>query len=400
MNIVYFGDQWDDLWRRRQQIAWRLSQKEPIDETWYIEGPLTLTSLAKHWLGRADGDACDRWRRIREKGLQFETDSLHVVTPLTPLPTTANTLGRWVNHWTHRQAVSRVARANRGKQVLLWLSKPMDLPWIDAFEPRLICYDSTERFWEFEDAPLRVRQLWRQQDERLARRADVVFVQTEEHLREKQAEGVNVFLMPNAADVDQFDIPANSLPVDLECIPDPRIGYVGSINYRIDWDLVEHILRCLPQFNLVFIGNSAGNAKCEYLAHRYGNIHFLGPRPYQQIPAYLDGMSVCIIPFCATSLTISQSPLKLFDYLAAGKPIVATNGANVGELEPWVRIANHHDDLCLAVKRAAAEDCPKLEQTRRMVAAQNSWTVRVEQMWEIITAHLSEKIAQRKASAG
>ena len=85
--------------------------------------------------------------------------------------------------------------------------------------------------------------------------------------------------------------------------------------------------------------------------------------------------------------------MKLFDYLAAGKPIVATNGANVGELEPWVRIANDYDDFCLAIKRAAAEDCPELQQTRRIVAAQNSWTVRVEQIWETITAHLSEKIA-------
>ncbi len=399
MNLVYFGDQWDDLWRRRQQIAGRLSQKEPIDETWYIEGPLTLTSLAKHWLGKADGDACDRWRRIGQKGLQFDTGGLHVLTPVTPLPSTAHTLGRRLNHWTSRLAVSRVARANRGKQVLLWLSKPTDLPWLDYFAPVLICYDSTERFWEFEDAPLRVRQLWRRQDERLARRADVVFVQTEEHLREKQAQGVNVFLMPNAADIDQFDIPANSLPSDLGDIPEPRVGYVGSINYRIDWDLVEHILRCLPQSNLVFIGNSAGEPNCEYLARRYKNVHFLGPRTHQQIPAYLRGMSVGIIPFRTTSLTVSQSPLKLFDYLAAGKPIVATNGAKVGELAPWARIANDYDDFCLAVKRAAAEDCPELQQGRRRVAAQNSWTVRVEQMWEIITAHLSENTAQRKASA-
>ena len=393
MNIVYFGDQWDDLWRRRQQIAGRLAQKEPIARAWYIEGPVTLTSLAKHWVGRADGDACDRWRRIREKGLQFETDSLYVVTPLTPWPTTTNSVGRRLNHWAYRLAVKQVAVANRHSPVLLWLSKPTDLPWIDYFAPVLTCYDSTERFWEFEDAAPRLRQLWQRQDAQLARRADVVFVQTEEHLREKQAQGIKAFLMPNAVDIDQFEFPARNVPAYLRDIPTPRIGYVGSINYRLNWDLVEHMLNRLPQFSMVFIGDSTDQAPCEQLRRRYPNIYFLGSRSYQQIPAYLAAMAVCIIPFCTTSLTLSQSPLKLFDYLAAGKPIVATNGANVGELERWVRIAEDYDHFCLALRHAAAEDCPVLQQTRRRIAARNSWAVRVEQIWEIVTTQLSEKVA-------
>jgi len=393
VNIVYFGDQWDDLWRRRQQIAGRLAQKGSIAGAWYIEGPVTLTSLAKHWLGKADGDACDRWRRIRKKGLHFAIDSLHVVTPLTPWPATTNSVGRRLNHWAYRLAVKQVAVASRHRPVLLWLSKPTDLPWINYFAPVLTCYDSTERFWEFEDAAPRLRQLWQHQDAQLARRADVVFVQTDEHLREKQAQGANVFLMPNAVDTEQFEVPEENVPADLRDIPAPRIGYVGSINYRLNWDLVEHMLNRFPQFSMVFIGNSADKAPREQLRRRYPNIYFLGPRPYHQIPAYLHSMSVCIIPFCTTSLTLSQSPLKLFDYLAAGKSIVATNGANVRNLERWVRVADDYDDFCRAIQRAVDEDCPELQQARRMVAAQHSWSVRVEQIWEIISTHLSEKAA-------
>ena len=393
MNIVYFGDQWDNLWRRRQQIAWRLAQKGAIDRTWYIEGPLTLTSLIKDWWGKADFDAHSRWRRVREQGLQFQTNGLQVLTPVTLLPKTANALGNQLNYQAYQLAVRRVAQANRNQQILLWLSKPMDLPWLDCFAAALVCYDSTERFWEFEDVAVPVRQRWQRQDEQLARRADVVFVQTEEHLREKQAQGANVFLMPNAVDTDRFDISANSPPPDLKDIPTPRIGYVGSINYRIDWDLVEHILGSLPQFNIVFIGNSGGDPHCDHLSRRYPNMHFLGPCPYEQVPAYLQGMDVCIIPFLATNLTVSQSPLKLFDYLAAGKPIVATNVGNEGELAEWVRIADDYGGFCQAIERAVAEDCPELQQSRRRVAAQNSWAVRVEQIWEIISKHLFEKAA-------
>jgi len=393
MNMVFFGDQWDNLWRRRQQIAWRLVQKEAIGQTWYIESPVTVTSLIKDWRGKADVEAHNRWERIRQKGLWVDINGVHVVTPVTLLPETTNPLGHQLNHWHYGRVVRRVARVNRHRPVLLWLSKPMDLPWIDYFAPVLTCYDSTERFWEFEDAAPRLRQLWRYQDAQLARRADVVFVQTEQHLREKQAQGANVFLIPNAVDTDRFDTSANSPPSDLKDIPTPRIGYVGSINYRIDWDLVEHILRCLPQFNVVFVGISAGDSRFDSLARRYQNMHSLGPRSYAQIPAYLHAMDVCVIPFLATPLTISQSPLKLFDYLAAGKPIVATNVGNMGELEQWVQIADSHDGFCPAIEKAVAEDCPELQQSRRLVASQNSWNVRVEQIWDIISSRLAEKIA-------
>ena len=396
MNTVFFGDQWDNLWRRRQQIAWRLEQKEAIGQTWYIESPVTVTSLIKDWRGKADVEAHSRWERIRQEGLRVDINGVHVVTPVTLLPETTNPLGNQLNHWAHGRVVRRVVRANRHRPVLLWLSKPTDLFWIDYFAPVLTCYDSTERFWEFQDAAPRLRQLWRYQDAQLARRADVVFVQTEQHLREKQAQGANVFLMANAVDTDRFDTSANSPPSpppDLRDIPTPRIGYVGSINYRIDWDLVEHILRCLPQFNVVFIGNSAGDSRFDSLARRYQNMHPLGPRPYEQIPAYLHAMDVCIIPFLATPLTISQSPLKLFDYLAAGKPIVATNVGNMGELEQWVQIADSHDGFCPAIESAVAEDCPELQQDRRLVASQNSWSVRVEQIWDIISSRVPEKVA-------
>ncbi len=391
MNIVYFGDQWDNMWRRRQQIAWRIAQKGGIGQTWYIEGPLTLTSLVKNWWGKADLEAHSRWRRVRQQGLQFDTKGLHVVTPLTPLPTAANTIGRQLNHWAYRQAVKRVARADCNKQVLLWLSKPSDLLWVDYFSPVLICYDSTDKFWECDPVPIRARR--RRQDEQLARCADVVFVQTDEHLREKQAQGANVFLMPNAVDTDRFDVSPNSVPLDLNDIPTPRIGYVGSINDRIDWDLIEHILRCLRQFNMVFIGNSAKDPHCDDLTRQYPNVHFLGPRPYDQVPAYLHGMDVCIIPYRATGRTVLGSALKQFDYLAAGNSTVSTSGVNLGGLEQWVQIADDYDDFCRAMQRAVDEDCPELQQARRMVAAQHSWSVRVEQIWEIISTHLSEKAA-------
>jgi len=394
MNLIYFSDTWDDMWRRRQQIAWRLAKKEGIHRTWYLEQPLTLTSRIKDWWGQADLEAHNRWQRVRQKGLAFTVNGVTVVTPVTPLPPMSNLIGDRLNHWAYERTVRRIARANRGAQLLLWLSKPTDLPWVDYFDPVLICYDSTDKFWEYEGTPAWLREQSRYQDEELARRADVVFVQTEQHLQEKQALGANVFLIPNAVDTDRFDLSVN-VPPDLADIPSPRIGYVGSINNRLDWDLIEYVLTRLHQYSIIFIGNTT-DPHCEQLAGRYKNAYFLGYKPYAQVPAYLCGMDVCIIPFPDTIVTASQSPLKLFDYLAAGKPIVSTRGGQLGELAQWVYVADNYDGFCEGIKRAIDQDCCELQEARRAVAEQNSWNARVNQVWEIVSERLAEKMHTAK----
>jgi len=390
MNVLFFGDQWDDKWRRRQQIALRMARWSSVDSLIYIECPLTLTSLAKFILGRADGEAHKRWRRVMRYGLQTTLDGVQVVTPLVIGPLSPVPAVHAVNNhsmvWTGLGSRGRFANGD----LLVWVSMPAAVRWLPHFPEAFICYDATERFSESPWEDDRRRRLLREWDDQLADQADLVLVQTEHHLREKRQLNSATFLVPNAVDVSRFqtDLPIRP-PDDIVSISPPRIGYVGAINSRINWQLVESIAGAKPSWQIVFIGNGDPRRCGGDGAASLRNMHFLGEKPYSAVPAYLACFDVCIAPLRRDELTASQSLLKLFDYMASGKPIVSTKADVALQSSGAIYVANDPAAFIASIQTALNES-EHLSLHRRRIAAQNSWDTRVLQIREILDDHLPE----------
>ena len=177
-------------------------------------------------------------------------------------------------------------------------------------------------------------------------------------------------------------------------MPRPVIGYVGGLHKHVDFDLLSQMAEARPDWSWVFVGPF--QERVEKL-QRHPNIHLLGPKPHQELAGYLRGFDVCIVPYVKSDYTETVVPVKLNEYLAAGKAVVSTDIPTVrefNELHHVLVIADNTPDRFLEGIEEALR-LPKDAATiasRRQVAALADWNVIVETMSDLIEAKLEQKI--------
>jgi glycosyltransferase involved in cell wall biosynthesis len=226
-------------------------------------------------------------------------------------------------------------------------------------------------------------------DEQLCRRSDLVFVGSEPLLSKKSPHNPRTFVVNHAADVQHFEKacdPGLKVPEDLARIPHPRIGFIGMIdNVRFDADLVRRIADA-SSYNVVTIGGFMADA--ERLLSARPNIHRLGMKTIAELPAYLKGLDVCLMPYKINEATRNIFPLKLFEYMAAGKPIVTTPIPAVRDYRDLLYVSEDTDSFFGLVQRAIAENDPLLVARRMDCARKHTWEAHVEQKSALIQRHL------------
>jgi teichuronic acid biosynthesis glycosyltransferase TuaH len=200
----------------------------------------------------------------------------------------------------------------------------------------------------------------------------------------------NSYYIGQGCDLTLFD-PSLSYPVpeDIKEIPHPIIGYVGAIvSLRIDIDIITELARSRPQWSIVLVGPEddffSGSA-----LHEYPNIHFLGRKPLAELPAYIAQFDVCFNPQLVNEMTIGNYPLKIDEYLAMGKPIVATRTDAMQIFEDYVYCAGRPADYVPLIERALSEDDPDLPEKRKKFAATHTWENCVQQLYSAIDKTLS-----------
>jgi teichuronic acid biosynthesis glycosyltransferase TuaH len=221
------------------------------------------------------------------------------------------------------------------------------------------------------------------------RKADVVLCTSKKLTRMKSLLSPNVRFHPNAADFELFHtayISGLERPPELRDIRTKVIGFIGSIEYRTDFELLRKIGEQHADKTIMMIG-PVGDTKYEgHRLHELKNIRFIGARPLHSLPAYLRYFDCCIIPYKKNELTSSIYPLKINEYLAAGKPVVATSFSDdIRAFGDVAYIAESHDEFLKLINTSIAENDVTKEAARISVAASNSWTRRVEEFWQLIT---------------
>lgn len=265
----------------------------------------------------------------------------------------------------------------------------MDRPWLWAFFAqsltaldipfRHVIYDCVDDWPSFFMHSVERRYIT-QIDEELTRRADVVFVGSQPLYEKKKEHNARVYVVNHAADVPHFmkaADPATEVPADLAVVPEPRIGFVGMIDeLRFDADLIAAVARN-KHWNVVIAGGFIGGAR--ELIPDLPNIHVLGMKKVDQLPAYLKGMNVCLMPYRVNETTKYIFPLKLFEYLASGKPVVATPIPAVKTVSDYVRIAATPAETVEAIGEALAETGTAASERRIKLAKGHSWESHVDQ---------------------
>ncbi|MEJ2710751.1 MAG: glycosyltransferase [Anaerolineales bacterium] len=226
------------------------------------------------------------------------------------------------------------------------------------------------------------------QEDRLSQHSDLILTTSHFLLEEKSRQNANTIRVPNGADFDHFRYPPTSLPPEIDQLERPVIGYYGAIADWFNTGLVRDLATARPEWNFTLIGSTL-YADLEPL-QGLQNVHLLGEMPYSRLPAYLHAFDVAIIPFKATPLTQATNPVKLFEYLSAGKPVVATTLDELRHYEEYARLASTPEQWLAEIESALQEDSASLMQARLAFARQNTW----EQRFAQIAAAIQELYAQ------
>ncbi len=276
-----------------------------------------------------------------------------------------------------------------------WLYTPAAVRLLHGIDPGIVVYDAMDELSGFKFAPPDIASC----EEELLRVADLVFTGGPSLYRARKHRHKNVHLFPSSVDLAHFGRARGAIPDPHHTIPHPRLGFFGVIDERMDLALVEAVAAAHPEWHLVMIGPVV-KVNAADLPSR-ANIHWLGQKPYADLPSYLANWDVCLLPFALNDATRFISPTKTLEYMAGGKMIVSTPVTDVAE--PYcgiVDIAASASEFIAACENALA--MPPSERAERIrgmerVLAHTSWDRTVSAMDELMRSTAERKAASRRA---
>lgn len=329
--IVFSHLRWGTVFDRPQQIMTRLARNYKII---YVEEPVqtgdvyiastqvapNVMALVPHTVGN---------------GLGFNDAQMAVIGPM---------LKAWL-----------IYHADVEDGYGFWFYTPQALPMKDAFGPEFIVFDIMD---EFVPSPSLVKD----RETELIRIADVVIAEGPSLTRANLEARPDILSLPSGVDADHYsptrvsEAEAAARKVDSlqHHIPHPRLGYFGTINERIDLDLLTEITSTDPRWHVVMVGPFEGIDPADVPQHQ--NLHWLGALPYSLLPKMAHGWDACLIPFKENDSTLLGSPTKTLEYLAAEKPVISTAVPDVVELYGnVVRVGASQDEFIAGIRASLAE---------------------------------------------
>ena len=229
---------------------------------------------------------------------------------------------------------------------ILVTTVPNACDYIGAFDEKKVVYYCVD---DFANWPGHEKDLVLQMEEELISKTDIFVAVSEKlYLKLKKIQRPTFFL-PHGVDLKSFQFCSETNHFDL--IPRPRIGYVGLIDERIDWDLIDFLSESLSNVYFVFVGKIETNNIIEKK-----NIIFYPPVPYKEVPSILKSLDALILPYLVNDFTQTLSPLKLKEYLASGKPIVGVPLNEIKKWEPFLKVAQTPEEWLTYLKEALSEE--------------------------------------------
>lgn len=358
---------WTGPRQRPHHLAAGLARTRPVV---YVEPPTHSFggALRRHLAGRPGSPLGGQMRRVGER--------LFVFSPLPSLPFGLH--GRAINRFVHRlawlQLRGRAGALLTGGGVDVVVGWPPALELARALRPRRLIYDCMDLFPAFHAG--RARALMVRLEAELAHRATAVVVSSRDLERRWSGRHGRVVRIPNGVDVARFAPAERPVPPDLAGLPAPRLGFVGTIGPWIDLGLLAALARRRPDCSVVLIGPLEQQLRAEHPP----NLHLLGERPYEDVPAYLGGFDALLIPFRASELARAVNPIKLYEYCATGKPIVSTPLEEVLAAGEACYVGDGAEGFAAAVECAFGEIAggdPSRRAARLALARDSDWDAHV-----------------------
>ena len=373
--IICFSEtEWDSGMTGRQHITLQLGKHNDVV---YVNPPAALRSNERR--------AGQRVLRMTEK----------LISKRVKLFEFPRILGR-----SYRPALERILLNLRLRVLRNLCERDRRTPIILAFHPDTIKYAQALKsagilFHVYDNyAGYGVSKRGSSSEKKLSEISDVVFAVTNELAERHRKWNDNVSVIPNGSDFDLFSNLTEEMPHELLGVDLPKICLVGRLTVNIDFQILSNIAAC-GDWMLVVVGGmrpipETDQREAEKVLTN-GNVLWVGEVTPEKAAHILSHCDVCICPYRINQITRFGSPLKIYEYLSAGKPVVATKIPALEEVEADILFASDPVEWQCALRSAIASDSYDRQQSRRLIAKQNSWAVRCEQMSMIARNNLATR---------
>jgi len=369
--VCLSSTRWDFLWQRPQQIMSRLADSYSV---LYVDPPFPV---AKEKAVVALSGSL-RLRVINERLSVLEPVKIAVSAGIPTERLQSINLDLVI-----KQILQAISSSDQKKR-LLWIYNPYMVDLVGHLDEEAVIYDCVDSFESFSWSSKSIKQ----KEERLNRKADVVITTAMGLYKERKKENPRTYLVPNGTDYKHFSREMKSLPADIASISEPRVGFTGALYEWVDFELIEYLAERHPDWNIVLIGpKQHGQAILEK-----SNVFWLGVKEYKVLPQYLQAFDIAIIPFKLNKTTIHTNPIKLWEYLSVGKPVVSTLLPEVPAISDVIWLSTDYREFELNCKRALERISDRqmkelISLKARAIAKQNSWGERCCRINNILTEH-------------
>ncbi|HWI54910.1 MAG TPA: glycosyltransferase, partial [Desulfobacteria bacterium] len=363
---------WDPIWTRKQQVMSRLPKSNKI---LYVEPPITLLSPFK------DPATWSKWGAWF-KGIRRLNENIYLYSPPVVLPfgnkyRLINRFNQWWISLCLKRSISKI----NIKSPVIWTYMPNSGDLVDKLGDRkLLVYDCVDEHSEY--TGFINKETMTLMEQQLMQKCDLVFVTAKGLYESKKNYAKEIYFSPNAANVELFmkaQDPKTQVPQEAASITKPIVGFVGVIQDWIDLDLVKKAALTYKGYSFVMVGPVAAGVDVSELK-ALPNVYFLGRKDVKELPSYIKAFDVCINPFKLNELTDKVSPLKFYEYLASGKPIVSVDMPGVSNFSDVVEVAADAEEFVRLIDVAIKTESADKLASRLARARENSWESRVEFM--------------------
>lgn len=371
---------WDNpFWTNKQHVAVELAKRGY--RVFYID------SLG---LRRPSATTQDFNRILKRLGRTFKgprkvRENIWVWSPLA-IPFQGDSLIRRLNQFL-LTAMLRLYTSKIGiRREILWTYNPLTVNLLPLKGFKKVIYHCVDDIKAQPGMPIDILE---NAERDLSEKADIVFTTSKKLTETRSAWNQNTYYSPNVADFDHFSKARDSatiVPDDLIKIPSPRIGFIGAISgYKVDFHLLRFIADKRPDWSVILIGKvGEGDPWTDTgLFDGLNNIFFMGSRAYSELPAYLKGIDVAILPNKLNDYTESMFPMKFFEYLASGKPVVSVDLPALHDFRNVVYLARSPQDFVTGIDEALKGNIPPIEE-RLSVAKEHTYKIRMDKMLKLV----------------
>ncbi len=391
--VFCFDDRWQDWQKlgfpaRSSIIAKSFAEHSEVGRMLIVGAPTSFPKGAYRYLlkpGEIGGRVLHRHKD--QFYLTEQIDNVFTVEQLRFFPReSSNPLFYRLNCLAHDNGLvdfvkSKIGQLNMGN-IVLWLNNPLAARFIGRFNEALTVYNAVDD-WPLHPQLAPMRGSLEDGIATIKERADAVFAVSKRLTDKLNGNRAKALMVPNGVDLRDYDKHNVYEPGDLTGIRHPRVGYVGVMQERFDIDLFEKVVIRTPEISYILVGPLFSPAHFNPLK-KYENVHFLGRKNKRDVPAYLYGFDVCVMPHTISDFTVAMNPIKLYEYLAAGKPVISTPIPGLDLFQGFVEFADDAAGFERKIKMALSTNQASQNTARIAFAQENSWSQRVEEMLKVI----------------